>query len=242
MAVTTKRRLFPELADGDWLREQYVEQGRTARQISEAIGCSLPAVHHALHRHHVPTRPGGGRLSHGCSRTPTHNVWVAIQRRDRSRGTCKRWRGEHGFKHFLEDMGERPPDAHLTRHNRHAGYGPHNCYWRTTADAEPDPDMIRSSATVRAWRALIDHHLPVCDAWRGRDGYRCFVADMGRRPLGKALARRSTSAPFGPDNCDWVTPLQVGGAITPRSRLRAAAPTPPRPARTPPATPPSDDR
>lgn len=237
MAVTTKRRHFAELADGDWLREQYVEQGRTARQISKAIGCSVPAVRHALRRHHVPAQAGGGRLSHGFSRTPTHNVWVAIQRRDRRCGTCERWSGEHGFEHFLEDMGERPDDAHLARHDRHAGYSPDNCYW----DSPTNIDVFTSTATIRAWRALLEHRLPVCDAWRGRDGLRYFVADMGRRPLGKALARRSTSAPFGPDNCDWVTPLQVGGAITPRSRLRAAAPTPPRPARTPPATPPTDD-
>lgn len=42
---------------------------------------------------------------------------------------CDRWRGPDGYKHFIEDMGERPPGKSLDRINSKKGYSPDNCRW-----------------------------------------------------------------------------------------------------------------
>lgn len=42
---------------------------------------------------------------------------------------CDRWRGEHGFEHFLADMGERPAGLTLDRKDTDGNYEPENCQW-----------------------------------------------------------------------------------------------------------------
>lgn len=46
---------------------------------------------------------------------------------------CRRWQGEHGFEHFLADMGSRPSLQHsLDRYPDNDGnYEPTNCRWAT---------------------------------------------------------------------------------------------------------------
>lgn len=47
---------YPELNDAAWLREQYVELGRSTFHIAEIVGCSQKASRLALVRHAIPTR------------------------------------------------------------------------------------------------------------------------------------------------------------------------------------------
>jgi hypothetical protein len=64
---------------------------------------------------------------------PKHNRW------DYYGGAgitvCDRWLGEHGFEHFLSDMGERPSPKHsLSRYLDSGNYEPGNVEWGTKAD------------------------------------------------------------------------------------------------------------
>lgn len=49
----------------------------------------------------------------------------------------------------------------------------------------------------------------VTDRWRGSDGYRNFLVDMGRKPSPvHTIDRRNTFGHYTPENCRWATPLE----------------------------------
>lgn len=49
----------------------------------------------------------------------------------------------------------------------------------------------------------------VCERWSGKDGFRNFLADMGKRPRGKfSLGRKDNDGPYSKDNCRWETKAQ----------------------------------
>lgn len=50
------------LNDANWLGSQYVDQGRTMKQIADLAGVSETTVLRALKRHGVEPRPRGGRV------------------------------------------------------------------------------------------------------------------------------------------------------------------------------------
>lgn len=50
--------------------------------------------------------------------------------------------------------------------------------------------------------------IAVCERWQGKDGYRNFLTDMGRRPRrpkGMSLHRLRSNDNYEPDNCVWAT-------------------------------------
>lgn len=51
----------------------------------------------------------------------------------------------------------------------------------------------------------------VCDRWRGEDGFKNFLEDMGPRPGPKySLDREKVDGNYCKDNCRWATDLEQG--------------------------------
>jgi transposase-like protein len=47
---------FERLQDGEWLREQYIEQGKSGEKIAESLGCSDAAVYKSLDEQEIETQ------------------------------------------------------------------------------------------------------------------------------------------------------------------------------------------
>lgn len=109
---------------------------------TRSCGC----LHHELAGQWLPRHTKHGHAL-ARSKSPEYLSWQALNARcgnPRANGYAQyggrgitvdpRWRGEHGFVHFLADMGERPEPKRLYSIDRINPEGPYekgNCRWAT---------------------------------------------------------------------------------------------------------------
>lgn len=58
----------------------------------------------------------------------------------------------------------------------------------------------------RGWEYYGGNTPPVtiCERWLGSEGFKNFLADLGRRPAGKTLDRKNPFGNYEPGNCQWA--------------------------------------
>jgi len=50
--------------------------------------------------------------------------------------------------------------------------------------------------------------ISICERWRGKDGFKNFLADMGEKPDGLSIDRIDNDGNYEPSNCRWATRTQ----------------------------------
>ncbi|HRF69918.1 MAG TPA: hypothetical protein PKV66_00645 [Candidatus Pelethenecus sp.] len=63
--------------------------------------------------------------------------------------------------------------------------------------------------SYRAYHRYGGRGIKICDRWLGKDGFKNFLEDMGRKPSAKhSLERIDGDGDYTPDNCKWATEIE----------------------------------
>ncbi len=62
-----------------------------------------------------------------------------------------------------------------------------------------------SNPKTRRYKHYGEKGISVCERWLGKDGFKNFISDMGRRPEGMTLERVNGNLGYSAANCCWAT-------------------------------------
>jgi hypothetical protein len=105
---------------------------------------------------------------------------------------------------------------HDGRSSNHGVIGPGNPFY-VHGESHKTPEHSSWQAMIArcqnskhvAYHRYGGRGIAVCPQWLGSEGYRQFLADMGRRPsLSHTLDRRDPNGNYEPANCRWATKVE----------------------------------
>ncbi len=149
-----------------------------------------------------------GHRHDGNEASATYHSWRTMIRNCTNRGSkryvdygargitvCARWRGRHGFEHFVADLGDKPSTEHqLSRRDKSKPYTPSNTYWATDTEVRRNTQRTTLYTVGTRTQCLVDwaseydipkttlHYRVVTKGMTMRD-----ALDVGRGCPGKLL-------------------------------------------------------
>jgi hypothetical protein len=76
---------------------------------------------------------------------------------------------------------------------------------RVTQEAARLVSFGNETAKNDYWKDYGGRGIRVCARWRGKNGFRNFLRDMGQRPATRTLDRKNVNGNYSPRNCRGAT-------------------------------------
>lgn len=158
----------------------------------------------------TPTRKAWQGMMNRCY-TQTNKDWPSVG--GKGIEVCQEW---HSYETFLSDMGEKPSDSTLARHDPAKDFDPSNCYWKPKVNS-------RSNNLYSIWKGAkrrcgLIGNARHAESYKRRGitmdpdwaaDFHVFAKAVGERPSEKhQLDRIDNNLGYIPGNVRWVLPKE----------------------------------